>query len=213
MLGFINFLKKKDNSYLDVSRTNFSKQAGIRKSFHQQTNKNVSDEDVPAVRDYLASSENYEKHYRGKSNPEIAEKAKRIEGVIKKTKTPRNLVMYRGFQSEDDIKPGTEIRHHSITSYGGGPQYSDMYRDKTRQNHVIRLKVPEGSHAAYIEHISQERHFKFPKSRMENMYEHGGEENWVLHPGARVKITASKKAPNGDMIHDAELVHDGVSNN
>lgn len=213
MLGFLNFMKKKkaDNSYLDVSKVDFLDMKKHRKAFHELTNKNVRDDDVPAIKRYLASSEKFDKHYKGKSDPDTAEKAKHIEGVIKRTKTPRNLVMYRGFQSDDKIEPGTEIKHHSITSYGGSDSFAQMYRDRTRQNHLIKLKVPEGSHAAYIEHIAQARGGKFSPKDMEGMYNHGGEENWVLHPGARVRVTHSEKASNGDMIHHAELVHDGVS--
>lgn len=213
MLGFLNFMKKKkdDNSHLDVSQTDGAKQAKHIKSFHELTNKNVKDEDVPAIRDYLASSEKFDKHYReGKSDPDTTKKAKHLENVIKRTKTPRNLIMYRGFQSEDKIGPGTEIRHHSVTSYGGSRSFADRFRDNTRQNHLVKLKVPEGTHAAYIEHISQQRHFKFPKQKMESMFNHRGEQNWVLHPGAKVRVTHSEKAKNGDMIHHAELVHDGV---
>lgn len=210
IFGLLKKLKSKmtthDHEYLDMPRVDGLKQHKIRKSFHQMTNKNVPDDTVPHIRKYLASSKDFDDHYKGENkDPEVAKGAKKIEDVIKKTKTPRNMHMYRGFDDDKEIKPGTEIHHHGITSYGSSPSFANMYRSK----HVVKVKVPKGTRAAYIEHIAQERHHKFSPKKMESMYNHGGEENWVLHPKSHIRITASK-VKNGRHYHDAELVHDGV---
>lgn len=225
MLGFRDFIKNKlsgssgpkkfapnDRGHLNVSRADILDQSKIRKHLHDMTNKNVSDEDVPAVSKYLADSKPVDDHYRGlKSTPEAKEHAARLENIVKKTKTPQKMIMYRGFQSEDKIGPGKELTHHGITSYGGSDAFAQLYHDNTRTNHLIRLKVPEGAHAAYIEHIDQERRLKANPKQMERHFNHGGEENWILHPGAKVKVTHSHWDEESQQhIHDAELIHDGV---
>ena len=203
------FKKKKNEGYLDMPHVNILKQDKIRKQFHQQTNANVPDDTVPHIRSYRASSKPFDDHYKGENNdPKVAEGAKKIESVIKKTKTPRNMYMYRGFDGEGDVQPGTEMTHHGITSYGSSPSFAKRFESKD----IIKLKVPEGTRAAYIEHIAQQRHFKFPHKEMESLYNHGGEENWVLHPKSRIRITGTT-VKRGVRHHDAELVHDGVDDN
>ncbi len=212
MLNFSKFFKLNKNDYLDVSKQDILKQHKTRKNFHNLTNKNVSGEHIQPIRKYLSNSKDFDDFYKnGAKTKAIADEAKKIEEVIKKTRTPQNLILYRGFQSEEDIGPGTIITHRSITSYGGSKAFADMYYDKTRQNHLIKLRLPKGSHAAYIEHIAQERHHKFSKKEMERMFNHGGEENWVLHPGAKIKITKTEIGDRGILIHHAELISDGIN--
>lgn len=222
MLGFIDFIKGKLGGYkrypanseghLDVSKANILNQGHMREQFHKLTSKNVHKEAEKPIADYLANSKPFDDHYRGVStNPEIQKSANHITDVIKKTKTPQKLIMYRGFQSEESIGPGKVLTHHSITSYGGSDSYARRFHDKDATNHIIKLKVPEGAHAAYIEHISQERKFKFPPKEMKSLFNHGGEQNWVLHPGARVRITHSKfNKKTKTYTHHAELIHDGI---
>ncbi len=212
MMGFSKFFRgKRQDEYLDVSKQDILKRDKIRKKFHDITSKNVSTSQIDPIRKYLSSSELFDAYYKG-TNKAFAKDARAIEELIKKTKTPQNLILYRGFQSEDNIGVGTVITHHSITSYGGSKAFADMYHDRTSTNHLIVLKVPKGTHAAYIEHIAQEKHFKFSKKDLKAMFSHGGEENWILHPGAKIKIVKSKHDKIKDrFVHDAILVSDGVN--
>ena len=211
MLSFKNFFKKTDK-YLDMNNMkydgedDFDKLIPLRKKFHKLTNTHVKDEHVPHISKYLANSKPIDDHYRGeKSDPETVEGAKHMENLIKKVKTPHNMYMYRGMQSEHPIAAGSEITHHGITSYGSSPRFAKVHDMK----HIIRLKVPKDTHAAYIEHISQERKFKNAGKSMESNFIHGGEENWILHPKTKIKIV-STKVRDGVHHHEAELVHDGA---
>ena len=70
---------------------------------------------------------------------------------------------------------------------------------KKSEYHVLRIKVPKGSHGAYVEH-----HSFF-----------NNEHEFILHPGSHIKIAhkpyhTDSNAYANHHYYDAELVHDGV---
>lgn len=212
MLSFKKFFKKSDD-YIDMDKMkydgedDFDKLVPLRKKFHKITSAHVTDEHVPHIAKYLANSKPIDDHYKdGKSDPETAKAASHLENLIKKVKTPQHMYMYRGFNSEHPVGKDSEITHHGVTSYGSSPRFAKVHDMK----HIIRLKVPRGTHAAYIEHISQERKHKHNSKQMESNFIHGGEENWILHPKTKIRIVRTKVI-DGVHHHEAELVHDGAT--
>lgn len=214
MLSFRNFAKRfssANNTYIDIDNIenkeeNYKKAEKYRHKYHKKTNSKISDDQVESVARYLSNSKPVDDYYLGRnSDKEAIKDAKTLETIIKRIKTEDNMILYRGFTPSKEINKDDTITHHGITSYGSTPNFAEMYN----LQHIIKLKVPKGTHAAYIENIAQERKFKYSGKTLKRLINSGGEGNWILHPNTKIKITNAYQKGR-KFYYDAELIRDGA---
>lgn len=155
---------------------------------------NIRNEETKAVRQYTDDSTHinqyhWEKHHgtlskdgfihhseyldsltKANSHKELEAKSSLIDNALNYHKTPHELTVYSGVQSDPRNRANNGMVHH--------PAYlSTSIRSKTavgfaRSNatehgmHILKIKVPEGHPGAYVAHIShapQEREFILPR--------------------------------------------------
>ena len=135
---------------------------------------------------------------------------KLLREAISQNKTPMDLTVHTGVKKSpehhenpdsDHIKvhlpafTSTSLDFHTAKGFSKGDEDSKHKRGTEPYKHVVSIKVPKGSHAAYLQ----------GKSMM-------NEHELLLHPGAKIHI---HKTPNIDherrtVQWKAHLVHDGI---
>ena len=144
--------------------------------------------------------------------PEVhKERLNHIKDALASNTTPKELHVFTGVASDprkyfDDGSHHTTVRMPAFTSTSLKRDIAENFTHNTGkkpgkyQHHVLRIRVPAGAHAAYVEHHSH----------------HPGEHEVLLHPGAHIKINHQPyhkewNAFSETHYYDAELVHDGVN--
>ena len=104
---------------------------------------------------------NYDKRYKGdryKHPDNPSEKIKRMDGVLNRHKTDRDMDVYTGIRG----KPKTDENGHAHL-----PGYTSTSLDKhvaeefalnktnTSSIHILHIKLPAGSHAASLHHVGR----------------------------------------------------------
>lgn len=136
-------------------------------------------------------------------------KLQRMYDAMTKHKTPKDIHVFTGLSTDprkhfDPSETHTTVRMpaYTSTSLDHGIAENFVKRHSDNVQHIMRIKIPKGSHGAYVEH-----HTDAP-----------GEHEFILHHGAHLKISNKpfKVVKDGSFgythYHDAELIHDGTTN-
>ncbi len=174
-----------------------------------------------AIADYTAGSAGLNQSIAtGEGEPHHHPVYKGMSDAIKSNKTPKKLTVYTGLghrRASDVIHNAGKAHIHlkAFTSTSLSKETAKTFTSSVKANgdngygarghgyyrHILKLTVPKGSHAAYVDKHSE-------ITRGSGTSEH----EVTLHPGARVHVPKAGKPEKGSdyIIHHGTLVHDGI---